>query len=470
MRFWRSGCLAVLILFSAFSSSLNAFEIIVRKESTSRHSLRINTDRKQAHSKFEVLKFNSEEEFLEAKKELQEAQIEWEENHIFKADAISHADVVSKSIEANLIELDPIIRKQWSLYNPSISNTFRFYGGDIDWLRARQLSDGKGRLYIVDSGVDKKHPEFEGKFVAAFDATQPGQYPTDKSGHGTHVSSIIAASENGIGIVGVAPGSEVEMIDVRMLRADNKGTTEDALRAFEFVRNDSRAYFESFPDGFAVVNNSWGGPHFSSSLLEAMNDASHPRLLFVTSAGNEASNNDENGYWPCGYNIPNNICVAASDYSDYKTSFSNYGRLTVDILAPGLHIMGAVPGSPHNYKDLSGTSQAAPHVAGAALLVWGANPNLNAAEVKEILLASVDRLPGAEKEVLSAGRLNVYRAVLMAMRHDPSLADREFSSQYESETGGCHLQMNKANPWSLGLIFISIALCLFIYRWRYREV
>lgn len=460
----------VWLVFGSWSAKSFAYELILPKSNKAFRVIQRETQNLQVESLgkgHQVLRFQTKEERDAYFQELKNQGVEVELNVRFSADVISKGDSQSLSIEADLSELDPGIQFQWSLYNPSVFESSRFYGGDIDWLRANKMSKGRGRLIVVDSGVDAAHPDLMGRVIAGYDAVNNNDQPVDENGHGTHVASVAAGAENLIGIVGVAPGEAVEIVDVRMLGADNSATTVQAIRAFDFIENHIEAYFEQNAEGFVVVNNSWGGPDFSASLEAAMSRLGRfDRVLVITSAGNDSKNNDQAGYWPCQSSIPNNICVGASDANDYKTSFSSFGRNSVDLLAPGSQIIGAAASS-DSYVDKSGTSQAVPHVAGAALLVWDANPNLKAADIKQILLQSVDRLPGAENEVLSAGRLNVYRAILMATGGDPSIADRAFDQVYESQDGGgCNLNL-QASPGSnfFGILFVSLLL-LFVIRNR----
>ncbi len=443
-----------------------AYEIILPKSERSQRQLqRQSFALESLGGESDILRFQSQEErdlFLE---ELRAQGVEAETNVRFRADVISSADSVSLSLQADLSQLDPGFQFQWSFYNPTVYASNRFYGGDIDWVRASRLSKGRGRLIVVDSGIDKNHMDLQGRVIAGYDAVANNNQPVDENGHGTHVASIAAASENGFGIVGVAPGENVEIVDVRMLGADNSATTEQAIRAFSFIENHIETYFQQNSEGFVVINNSWGGPDFSAGLERAMARLGRfDRVLIVTSAGNDNRNNDQEGYWPCLSNLSNNICVGASDPSDFKTSFSSFGRNSVKILAPGQQIIGASLQN-SGFVEKSGTSQAVPHVSGAALLIWDANPSLKAADIKHILLQSVDRLPGAENEVRSAGRLNVYRAILMATGDDISLADRPFEQGNKTAGGGCYLRSQKdlasesIGFWTL-LIFMSAFLGL----------
>jgi subtilisin family serine protease len=157
--------------------------------------------------------------------------------------------------------------------------------------------------------------------------------------------------------------------------------------------------------------------------------------------------------------------VGATDQVDKRAGFSGYGPKTVHLFAPGTKILGAVPGTmigeeyKSRYEQKDGTSQAVPHVAGVAALIWSVNPELSTAEVKDILIRSVDRLPGGENESVGGGRLNAYRAVLIANGQDPHQADRGLAVEDDEGGGGCNLKVRGPHgASSLGLLLFALIL------------
>lgn len=160
-----------------------------------------------------------------------------------------------------------------------------------------------------------------------------------------------------------------------------------------------------------IVSNSWGGGGYSQALYDAIADARDHGILFVAAAGNESNNNDLEATYPASYALENVISVAAIDNKSQKASWSNFGKQTVHLAAPGVGILSTVPRDKGRYDYMSGTSMACPHVAGAAALVWAADENQTFSQVKERLLSSVDRGPALRTKVLSSGRLNVYNAM-----------------------------------------------------------
>ncbi|PIR21812.1 MAG: hypothetical protein COV44_11360 [Deltaproteobacteria bacterium CG11_big_fil_rev_8_21_14_0_20_45_16] len=431
------GIFSLLWLLAIDHSGLHAatkeFNILVRKISTSSELAAASAELSQSSS-WEAISiyYDANEDLALQLNEVVAAGFDWEPEVEFKA------DIVSENIDLSLLEEEPLFSSQWSLYNPIVSESSNLGGGDIDLPRAfshlakKSLPKGRGYLFVVDSGLDINQPELDGKYEGGFNAYDPSSDPTDENGHGTHVTSVVTAAENQYGMIGVAPDPEVKVFSVKFLDKDNKGNTSKAVEALNAARQKFEDIKKDNPDARAVVNMSFGSPEYSNALKEALQNFSGNDIVLVASAGNDANDNDQKAYWPCNYEVANLICVAASDSQDYRAGFSNYGKQSVDLLAPGVGVLGAVIGKFQGqdylatYQEKSGTSQAAPHVAGAALLVWGANPELTATQVKSILLASVDRLPDAENEVLSGGRLNTYRAVLMATGDDPSLANRNF--------------------------------------------
>jgi subtilisin family serine protease len=126
-------------------------------------------------------------------------------------------------------------------------------------------------------------------------------------------------------------------------------------------------------------------------------------------AGNSGRNNDITPTYPCSYDLQNLICVAASTTDDAKASFSNYGEKSVDLVAPGIGVVSTT--LDQGYLSLSGTSMAAPHVAGVAALIWARAPWASVADVRWALLSSVDRIDALSGTTVTGGRLNARRAL-----------------------------------------------------------
>jgi len=162
----------------------------------------------------------------------------------------------------------------------------------------------------------------------------------------------------------------VSLMGLKFLGSDGSGTTADAVSAILYAA----------ANGADVLNNSWAGGDFSQSLLEAIQFADARDSLFVAAAGNDGMDNDAAPTYPASYDVPNVLAVAASDSNDRHAFFSNFGKRSVDVSAPGVNIYSTWPGGSYQYA--SGTSMAAPHAAGIAALVEAAQPGASDVGVK----------------------------------------------------------------------------------------
>jgi len=221
--------------------------------------------------------------------------------------------------------------------------------------------------------------------------------PTNET-HGTHVAGTVGAvGNNATGVTGV--NWNVSLMALKFLEYDpffgtSIGFDEDAIEAIRYAT----------ANGAKLTNNSWGGGAFNSLLEDAIQEADNAGILFVTSAGNSSSDNDLVPPYPAGYDVPNVIAVAATDRDDALADFSNFGASSVDLAAPGVSILSTIPGN--NYGNLSGTSMASPHVAGALALLFAEDPFVSAQAAKNRLLESVDPVGSLSGKVDTGGRLN----------------------------------------------------------------
>lgn len=235
--------------------------------------------------------------------------------------------------------------------------------------------------------------------------------PMDDAGHGTHVAGTIAATGgNGIGVAGVTWNTQ--LVVLKFMNASG-GYTSHSIQSLDYFTNASKA---DAALEFAATNNSWGGGSYSAALVDSVTRGAKADILFVGSAGNGGSdqvgdNNDATAYWPAsisttataGYEAV--IAVAAIESNGGLAYYSNYGLTSVDIAAPGSSIYSTTLGGGYGYK--SGTSMAAPHVAGAIALYRAAHPGATAAEVRAALLDSAIDMTSLASKVASGGRLDV---------------------------------------------------------------
>jgi subtilisin family serine protease len=263
---------------------------------------------------------------------------------------------------------------------------------DNIWKNPGETGDGKENNKIDDDGngyVD----DFQG-----WDFINNDNSPYDDNDHGTHVSGTIGAvGNNGVGVVGV--NWTVSIMPLKFLSAQGSGETDDAIEAILYGAKM----------GAKVLSNSWGGGGFSRALEDAIKFANQNGVLFIAAAGNESSNNDSFPTYPSSYEVDNVISVASSTKSDNLSGFSNWGKKTVDLAAPGSSILSTL--ARDRYGLLSGTSMATPHVSGAAALIWAQFPDLSMKQIKIRVLGSVDRISNFADRVASGGRLNVNNAL-----------------------------------------------------------
>lgn len=235
-------------------------------------------------------------------------------------------------------------------------------------------------------------------------------------GHGTHCAGNVAArGDNGKGIAGVA---NVQIMAMRFLSEKGEGTLEGAVQSIKYAVDN----------GAQILSNSWGsegdgGAEESQALRDAIQYSLDKGTLFVAAAGNGRegkgydNDSDSKPAYPASYPFDNIVSVAALDNADNLGAFSNWGRRTVDLGAPGVSVFSTVPNNV--YQDTvidipglitatwDGTSMATPHVSGAAALYLSKNPNADYREMKQALLNSVTAVPAMNGKSISNGKLNV---------------------------------------------------------------
>ena len=216
--------------------------------------------------------------------------------------------------------------------------------------------------------------------------------------HGTHVSGTIGAvGDNLIDVTGVAWSTKI--MSLRIFDTDGSSSVTAIVGALEYARLN----------GATVINASWSISGNSPTLLtelEAIRDAG---ISFINSAGNNGTDHDQNKVYPSGYNLSNILSIAATDSSDAKASFSDYGEWSVDLAAPGVGILSTF--NSNGTKSLSGTSMAAPHATGVYALAKSQFPGESNTEILDRLRFSVDKVAGLANQTLTGGRLNAKRAL-----------------------------------------------------------
>lgn len=198
-------------------------------------------------------------------------------------------------------------------------------------------------IYVVDTGINIKHTEFNNNAINGISFFSNSN---DGNGHGTHVSSTAVGRT-----VGVSPKSRA--IAVKVLDDNGSGTISNVIRGIAWSVTNSKKTKKC-----SIISMSLGGSR-SQSLNKAIEEAYNEGVISVVAAGN--SNENVERYSPASEITA--ITVGSTTINDFKSSFSNYGKL-LDIWAPGSNIIGADSKNINGYKVLSGTSMAAPHVSG----------------------------------------------------------------------------------------------------------
>lgn len=286
------------------------------------------------------------------------------------------------------------------------------HGASQWWFRALDLSSvhaagftGLGvRVGVIDTVIDAGHGDLAGQVVESWvlragkvRASRPGEL-VSSSGHGTHVSSIIAGNSDGFGVTGVAPDADLVVMEIPGLDGSEDVSAKDIVRALRYVAGrDVGVINLSLGFGVGFVTS----PRDRELVCQAVGDVSAEGVVVVVSAGNSGDALNEEMF-PAS--CPDAISVGAVDNELASTYWSSYDR-TVSLTAPGGNISGAMDRSlgagamlvnfqieSHPVIAMDGTSMAAPVVAGVAALVRQANPGLSVGEVRDLLLeTALDR-------------------------------------------------------------------------------
>jgi subtilisin family serine protease len=262
---------------------------------------------------------------------------------------------------------------------------------------------------INNNGIDDDGNVFVDDYYG-YDFRFNDSNPVDEHGHGTHTAGTIgAAGNNSLGVTGV--NWNVKLMTIKIYSASGTDSTSAMLvNAYNYVR-----LMKTRGVNVRVTNNSYadcpeacGYDQATKDALDALGDAG---VLNVFAAGNNGRNIETQPIYPASYTSPHILTVASSTSTDARSSFSNFGAVSVDLAAPGSSIFSTTFGSNSSYGSMSGTSMATPHVAGAAALLAAHNPNLSAVSLKATLMNTVDVLAAWNGVVKTGGRLNVQRAL-----------------------------------------------------------
>jgi thermitase len=285
---------------------------------------------------------------------------------------------------------------------------------------AWNVGTGCSKVAVLDTGVDTDHPDLKDNLYTNGGETPDNGKDDDKNGyvddyhginlvqgkgngeddngHGTFVSGIIAGrGNNGIGISGVCWSAQI--IPIKVMDSSARGATSDVIDGIEYA----------IKRGAKVVNGSFASSSKSQALEDEIKHAKDRGVLLVVAAGNHSNNIDNEKSYPASFTGGNLLVVAASTPADGLATFSNYGKLNVDVAAPGQGILTTDIGG--RYKTINGTSMATPMVAGLAGLLRAKNPDATYSQIRSAICGSVDKLPAFNGKTRCGGRVNLARAL-----------------------------------------------------------
>lgn len=393
--------------------------------------------------------------------------------------------------QTNRVPNDPFYSQQWAHEN--IGQTIPGSGGgtldaDSNTTGAWDLTFGSQSaiVAVIDTGVQIDHPDLAANIyrnpgeiagnnidddgngfvddVTGWDFGEFDNNPDDVYGHGTQVAGVIGAvGNNNLGVAGVA--WNVLIIPMKIANQFGGLSTAAIIGAHDYLTMmrergvdivASNNSYGSFAPGFYDDFND--GIIAESDAIQAFIDSGG---VFVASAGNEGSDNDETARYPSTYDIPGLISVAATDNNDALATFSNYGAQTVDLGAPGVDILTTAIDDGYSYA--SGTSFSAPMVAGAVALMKSLRPQASGEELRQVLIASAKPLPTLQNKVQSGGRLDIAEALRIigldgpvVTSIDPGPVVGQVNSQGQPVRTATITFNRDLNPSALGTAFVTL--------------
>ena len=316
---------------------------------------------------------------------------------------------------------DPSFSSQWGMHNTG--QTGGTPDADIDAPEAWDVFTGDPEtvVAVVDSGVNYLHPDLAANAwintgeiagtgvdddsngyvddVRGWDFWNNDPDPMDDYGHGSYCAGIIGAvGNNGIGISGL--NWRCKIMPVKFISSGGGATLDGALAAIEYA----------ILNGAKISNHSWISL-YAQALQDMVDAAQAAGHLLVAGSGNFGTDNDITPYYPASCENANVIAVGGVDSSD--NPHGNYGVRSVDLVAPSVNVYSCWTSG---YRFATGTSAAAPHVAGAATLLLGREPTLTYAQLRQAILRNTRKVPQLKGRVATGGELNVGRAIRFYLR------------------------------------------------------
>lgn len=372
---------------------------------------------------------------------------------LFHSNDIAMAQENAQKINDQIFSLnfsnDTYAGTQWAIDNPGYyynpiksGQTMKISQADVDMdvIEAWKNHPAKGTrevvVAIIDTGVDINHPDLKdhiwvnpgeipndgidndnngyiddvhgwdfynndatvSHYIYLNDNQKYIADPNDNDDHGTHIAGIIGVvANNNIGIAGIASNINIKIMPLKINGGpDSVGKISKAIEAIKYATMM----------GADICNLSWGTNDYIAELEEVMRESD---MLFVAAAGNKGVDNNKNPIYPANLELDNLISVTFIDAKGKLTALSNYGSTTVDLAAPGEDIISTTVGG---YGSMSGTSMAAPHVSAIAALLYSYSDNPYPANIKEIILNNIKKLPSLEGKVLYPGIPSAYNNLL----------------------------------------------------------
>ena len=278
-----------------------------------------------------------------------------------QASAVDNLKKYSKNYGNNLIKKAPAAvsaagNVAVSTAAPALKTTFPMEG-EMPWGVARikpnllwKITEGEDvKVAVVDTGIDYDHPDIKANYAGGYNTVRPGASAKDDHGHGTHVAGIIAAVRDGKGITGVAP--KAKLYGIKAMAKDGSGELSAIIRAVEW----------SIDNKMNIINMSISVGKDYVSLHKALAKAADNGITVICAAGNDSGPVN----YPAKY--AETIAVSACSPDDFSAPFTAKGP-EVDFMAPGMYVPSTVMNG--KYEEMHGTSQACPHVAGLAALLY----------------------------------------------------------------------------------------------------
>ena len=444
-KFLLSSLLASLLLSGTYALSLE------NVSNTPTNSIEVNSSQPIFAESELIITFNDDANMSSIASDMKKlfSNATTKEYSLIKAMHIKVPGVAADVIKSNLLEKAPFKNQIKTIENNykfslneatndtyysklwAVENTAQEVNGesgtkdaDMDVKEAWDISKGSSDVIVavLDTGVDYTHSDltdnmWKGATHYGYDfaANDDGdndddpmpEQPYDENGHyhGTHVAGIIGAvGDNSTGVSGVA--QSVQIMALKVFRPNGAGYSSDILEALDYISS-------KIDEGVKVVaiNASYGGSGGSNgdSMDQAIQKLGDKGVVFIAAAGNDGKDIDSDPVYPASYSATNIIAVAASDQDDKLASFSNYGKNTVDVAAPGENILSTYPDNQYAYAN--GTSMATPEVTGVVSLLAAVAPDSSVDDKIDAIKSSVDKKDDLTNKVATEGRVNSYSAL-----------------------------------------------------------